>query len=570
MSPEPHSTAAAAASYRHAHWYFLAALAAIVAGFWQSFFRPMSGGSLAHTVHGITATLWVLALIVQSWLMSRGLVRWHRRVAYGALLLLPVMLLSALQMVAVMFANPQMPSFLPPLLAFIDLPTVAFFLLLVVLALRNVRRPAAHKRLMAATVLLAFPPAFTRLYLSFGADFMVALHGSFVTAEVILIALIVVDWRAGERRLAYPMSLAFFVLVHALMMPVGFSAGWGRVMESYVRVITGATSEPSLSLRLVSETALEDSGRTALGVVGGFNVTDAGEYLVSDRQRGSVVVFAADGRRLREVGRRGSGPGEWSEGPYGVMRHDDRTWAISDGSRLKVLDLARPRDAWMRTQGPMDAAFAAFDGTIYARAVNRERRSSIARYRRATDSLEYGGPFPSHLGRSRIVDMMLSFVAAAPVSDERVAVFVQGSDYLFVGPFAGPFDSLLVPPIARRGAMRDLLDAVRDEDPESGMRAAYKASWPFAVHPMGNDLLAIVTIDQEFLGDRMTGSLQIAVVNHAAKRSCGEVVVPVITDPQPWPAMRGDTLFVFSHDVDVRRAEAQPMVRRFVLDTQHC
>ncbi|MBX3131894.1 MAG: hypothetical protein KF689_00735 [Gemmatimonadaceae bacterium] len=558
------------ASYRHAHWYFLAALAVVAAGFWQSFVRPMGGGSAAHTMHGITATLWVVALALQSWLMSRGLVRWHRRVAYGALVLLPVMVVSALQMVAMMFANPNIPPFLPPLLAFIDLPMLAFLVLLVVLALRNIRRPAAHKRLMAATVLLGFPPALTRLYASLGADFMVALHGSFVTAEVILVALIIADRRAGERRLAYPMSLGFFVLVHALMVPVGFSAAWARVMSSYVQLVTGAVREPSLSLRLVSETALEDSGRTALGAIGGFNVTDAGEYLVADRQRGSLVVFDADGRRLREIGRRGEGPGEWSAGPYGVMRYDERHWAVSDGTRLKVLELARPREAWIRTQGPMTAAFAAYDGVIYARNVDRDRRSSIARYRNASDSLEYGGPFPSQLGRSRIVDMMLTFVAAAPVGDDRIAVFIQGSDYLFVGPFGGPYDSVHVPAIARRGAMRDLLDAVRDDDPESGMRAAYKASFPFRLRALSDGRIAIVTLDQEFLGDRMSGSLQVAVVKLGIGVSCGEVTVPVDTDPQPWVEFRGDTLLVFSHDVDEHRGEAQPMVRRFAFDIERC
>jgi hypothetical protein len=224
------------ATYRHAHWYFLAALAAIVAGFWPSFFRPLGAGSFAHSLHGATATLWVVALALQSWLMSRGQVRWHRRVAWGALLLLPVLVVSALQMVAVMFANPSMPPFLPPLLAFIDLPSLVFLVALVTLALLNVRTPAAHKRFMAATVLLGFPPALTRLYARVGApsvDFMTALHGSFITVELILIVLIVADRRAGERRLAYPLSLAFFVLVHALMLPVGGSSAWGAFTQWY-------------------------------------------------------------------------------------------------------------------------------------------------------------------------------------------------------------------------------------------------------------------------------------------------------------------------------------------------
>lgn len=221
-------------SYRQAHWFFLAALAAIVAGFWPSFFRPailgsVTGGSTWHAVHGVSATLWVVALIVQSWLMARGLRVWHRRVATAALAMLPVLCVSALHMVQVMHGNPDMPPFLPPLLAFIDIPSIAFLIVLVTLALRNVRRPAAHKRFMAATVLLAFPPALTRLYARVFAphvDFMQALHGSFFTVELILVALIAGDWRAGERRLAYPLTLAFIVAVHVLMGPVAATLRW--------------------------------------------------------------------------------------------------------------------------------------------------------------------------------------------------------------------------------------------------------------------------------------------------------------------------------------------------------
>lgn len=223
-------------SYRHAHWFFALALSAIVAGFWPSFFRPLGAGDVAHSLHGVTATLWVVALIVQSLLIRHGLVTWHRRVARGALLVLPLFVWSALQMVAVMFANPDMPPFLPPLLAFIDLPSVGFLLALVGLGLANVRTPAAHKRFMAATVLLGMPPALTRLYARLFApsvDFMQALHASFVTVELALIALIVCDVRAGERRLAYPLSLAFFAVVHVCMEPVANSAAWRAAMTWY-------------------------------------------------------------------------------------------------------------------------------------------------------------------------------------------------------------------------------------------------------------------------------------------------------------------------------------------------
>jgi uncharacterized membrane protein YozB (DUF420 family) len=223
------------ASYPHAHWYLLAALAAIVAGFWPSFFRPLGAGDVSHSLHGMTATGWVVALIVQAWLASRGHRAWHRRVAIGALLMLPVFVVSALQMVHVMFLNPDMPPFLAPLLAFIDLPSVAFLLVLVALALRNVRSREAHKRYMASTVLLGLPPALTRLYQRIlpEAGFMIALHASLFTVEAILVILIVADWRTGQRRLAYPLSLAFFVLLHAAMVPVAASATWTSLMASF-------------------------------------------------------------------------------------------------------------------------------------------------------------------------------------------------------------------------------------------------------------------------------------------------------------------------------------------------
>jgi hypothetical protein len=223
-------------SYQHAHYYFLAALLVTIAGFWPSFFSRPGDVDAWHSIHGISATLWIIALITQSWLMSRGLVRWHRRVAVAALLVLPVLVTSALYMVRLVLTNKRVP-FPPAMLAFIDLPSVVFLVVLVILALSNLRTPAAHKRFMSATVLLALPPALTRLYarvLFPGIGPAHAFQASLVTVELILLALLFSDWQAHERRLAYPLSLAFFVAVHVLIGPVSSSAGWRAAMGWYV------------------------------------------------------------------------------------------------------------------------------------------------------------------------------------------------------------------------------------------------------------------------------------------------------------------------------------------------
>ncbi len=223
-----------APSYRHAHWYFLAALGVIVAGFWGSFFSPAAPRDVVHSVHGITATLWLVLLAGQSFLMSRGMVRWHRRVARGAFLLMPVMLLSAVHIVRFMIVNATIPAPIGPMLALFDLPAVAFTAAYFGVGLANVRRPAAHKRFMAATVLPGLSPALARLFQTLGSpSFFFALHASLVVTHLVLVALIVSDWRHGIHERAYPIALAFFVALHLVLVPVGSSAWWGNLMQRF-------------------------------------------------------------------------------------------------------------------------------------------------------------------------------------------------------------------------------------------------------------------------------------------------------------------------------------------------
>jgi hypothetical protein len=217
-------------SYAHAHWYVLAALGAVVLGFWPSFFRPLDGGTPLRNVHGITSTLWYVALMLQSWLMSRGNVKWHRRVAVLVVALLPVLVVSALASTRIMLTSSPLPPPLRPFIAYLDFTLVALLVALFALGLLNRRVPPAHKRYMVSTVFIGFPPALARYYirligpaaLPFG-----GIHLAFFTVELLLVIAIVVDWRMGERRRwAYPISLATFVAIQALMIPLSSTDGW--------------------------------------------------------------------------------------------------------------------------------------------------------------------------------------------------------------------------------------------------------------------------------------------------------------------------------------------------------
>jgi uncharacterized membrane protein YozB (DUF420 family) len=222
------SAPSARRSYTHAHWYFFAAFLVVVAGFWPTFFRPAGAGTPLKNIHGVTSSLWYFGLMTQSWLMSRGLVRWHRRTAYAMVLLLPILSITALANTHVMLVGATLiPAAARPIIAFADFQSVAMLAVLTTLGILNRRTPPAHKRYMAATALVGFPPALARLYDRLGIDAFGPIETTFGTVAVILIVLIAVDWRMGERdRRAYPLLLGWTIALQLAIGPVSTTSGW--------------------------------------------------------------------------------------------------------------------------------------------------------------------------------------------------------------------------------------------------------------------------------------------------------------------------------------------------------
>ena len=177
----------------------LAAFGVVFLGFWPTFYQPLTSGTTVRNVHGVTSTLWYMALVVQPWLVTNGYVRWHRRVAVAVIALLPVLVVTALMNTRMMLTRSALPPAARPLIAYLDVTLVALFIALFLLGLRNRRTPAAHKRYMVSTALVGFPPAITRFVSrTFGINPFVAINISFFVVELILITLIVVGLATGR------------------------------------------------------------------------------------------------------------------------------------------------------------------------------------------------------------------------------------------------------------------------------------------------------------------------------------------------------------------------------------
>ena len=216
------------------HWWLLGVLALVVAGFWPSFFRRLWAGDLAHTLHGFTASGWVLALAVQGWLISRGLRVWHRRVAAAGILMAMGCVTAAVPMIPAMLGSSRGTGFATwgLRLAFFDTVTLAWFAGLVAVGLANVRRPALHQRCLLATASLALPPGLSRLMARppVGMDFGWAVHASFWVTDALLLWLWWRDRRAGVEEAAPYLATAVLLLALELVLaPAGDSATWRAI-----------------------------------------------------------------------------------------------------------------------------------------------------------------------------------------------------------------------------------------------------------------------------------------------------------------------------------------------------
>lgn len=218
------------ALYPRAAWYFLAALAVAIAGFFPSFFSRLGEADAGTVLHGVSAFAWLCLLALQGGLIRRGERRWHRALGRWSWLIVLPLIGAGLVMLRSMLAGttPFQRAF-GPMLAWHDLTTLLYFAVAYGLAIHWRRQLHLHARLMVSTAVLVLPPALARLAPALvpGVDsFMEAYHAGLVGAELVTLALIVHDLRRWRPWPPYPLLLAYFLLLHLSAAWVGAQPAW--------------------------------------------------------------------------------------------------------------------------------------------------------------------------------------------------------------------------------------------------------------------------------------------------------------------------------------------------------
>lgn len=154
--------------YKHAHYFVGFVLLVTLAGFWASYFARIDGVPLAFHVHALSATTWLLLLILQSLSIQKGQASFHKLTGKASFALFPFLILGFVMIINVSadrFVSQEGPfiAVAGPAFGIGMVSAIAAYLTLFYLALRNRRNIKLHAGYMLATPLILFESPFSRV-----------------------------------------------------------------------------------------------------------------------------------------------------------------------------------------------------------------------------------------------------------------------------------------------------------------------------------------------------------------------------------------------------------------------
>ena len=204
----------------------------VFAGFGLTYWQPLLSGSVAFPpivhVHAFIFSGWMILLMAQSLLFNARNIPLHRSVGTFGIAIATGMLITSAQLTLLFGnftrANPGPDYFV---LMYLSVMAVIGFSTLFCLAIRNVRRPEYHRRLILFATLPLLPPGINRLYMvAFGLERVPAL-ATYLTLDVLAAAILIYDWRTmGRISKASLIGAAFLLLQQLLHWPIAGSAAF--------------------------------------------------------------------------------------------------------------------------------------------------------------------------------------------------------------------------------------------------------------------------------------------------------------------------------------------------------
>jgi hypothetical protein len=234
--------------YRYSGPTFLMIVGAVFWAFWPIYFSVPPGRSpVTLHAHALSWTLWCLLLVVQGLAVRQGSTRLHQRLGALSPLLAAAIVLGTLAFMrdrarGAWIGEPYL------ITTAFNLATLGAFITLYGLAMYHRRDRALHSRYMICTALPLFPAFVPRLITvapPWVGETAMRLFGRFaalgqaalVPADIAVLGLVVLDWRAQRRTAVFPIALALLLAIHGATVFLYRVPAW----RSAVEWLAGAT-----------------------------------------------------------------------------------------------------------------------------------------------------------------------------------------------------------------------------------------------------------------------------------------------------------------------------------------
>lgn len=214
---------AASGSFRGSITITLIALAMTGVGFWRTFFSRLGAVDAVHLLHGFVMIGWLLLVMGQALLIRNREFKLHRIIGWASLAFFAVMVVTSMQMVALMLSGKtHIPFAFAKPFAYSDIVTLPLLIVLYCSAIALRKDRHVHSRLMSTTVLVAIVPAVARVFnlIWTGPDgLFFAMHPTYIFVLVILAVCMLFDWRNDNLRWPFPFAFAWCAVAYATLFP---------------------------------------------------------------------------------------------------------------------------------------------------------------------------------------------------------------------------------------------------------------------------------------------------------------------------------------------------------------
>jgi hypothetical protein len=219
-------------------YFFVALLIITTLGFYPTYlskFPTFEGLTTAHHFHGFVASLWIIMLVMQSFLIRAKKYTLHRLIGKAGYVIMPLVLISLFLVArAGYYRNIKVMSEADTLAGLTNgLPDILFLGTLFTLGMVYRKRPSWHLRFLTSTGLMILGPGLGRFLIAFcGLPFTVAIPLLVGSTTGVALVWMIIDIR--QKKSAFPMAVFVGIGILAFVIGANNHSVWWQGLSGWV------------------------------------------------------------------------------------------------------------------------------------------------------------------------------------------------------------------------------------------------------------------------------------------------------------------------------------------------